>query len=146
VPTDSADHRLMIEVHDYDPYDFTLNSSDTIWQWGSIATSAANTETWANESYVDAEFAKMKSRFIDGLGMAVVLGEYAAQSRLSVDSAQTYRTYWDKYLTQSAKAHGVVPIYWDAGATGDHTTGLFNRSTGAQVYPSVISTLVNAAK
>ena len=146
VPTDSADKRLMVEVHDYDPYDFTLASSDAIWQWGSIATNAAATETWANEAYIDAEFAKLKSRFVDGLGMPVVLGEYAAQSRLSVDSAQTYRTYWDKYLAHSAKTHGAVPIYWDAGATGNHTTGLFNRAAGVQVYPAVVSTIVNAAK
>ena len=146
VPSDSVAKRLMVEVHFYDPYDFTLNSSDTIWQWGSIATSAANTETWANESYVDAEFGKMKSRFVDGLGMPVILGEFAAQSRLSVDSAQTYRTYWDKYIAHSAKTHGAVPIYWDAGATGDHSSGLFNRTTGTQVYPTVISTIVNAAK
>jgi endoglucanase len=146
VPTDTATKRLMVEVHFYDPYDFTLNSSDTIWQWGSIATSAANTETWANESYVDSEFQSMKSHFVDGLGIPVILGEFAAQSRLSVDSAQTYRTYWDKYIAHSAWTHGAVPIYWDAGATGDHTTGLFNRSTAAQVYPTVISTIVNAAK
>ena len=146
VPTDSATNRLMVEVHYYDPYDFTLASSDAIWQWGSIATSAANTETWANESYVDAEFAKMKSRFVDGLGIPVLLGEFAAQSRLAVDSAQTYRTYWDQTIAHSAWTHGAVPIYWDAGATGDHSTGLFNRAAAVQVYPKVVSVIVNAAK
>lgn len=146
VPTDSATSRLMVEVHYYDPYDFTLSSSDTIWQWGSIATSAANTETWVNESYVDGQFGKLKSRFVDGLGIPLILGEFAAQSRLSVDSSQTYRTYWDKYIAHSAWSHGVVPIYWDAGATGDHSTGLFNRAAAVQTYPKVISTIVNAAK
>jgi len=146
VPTDSASNRLMVEVHDYDPYDFTLSSSDTIWQWGNIATSAANTETWANESYVDGQFASLKSRFVDGLGIPIVLGEYAAQARLSVDNAQTYRTYWDKYITHSAWTHGAVPIYWDAGATGDHSSGLFNRAAAVQVYPNLVSTIVNAAR
>jgi endoglucanase len=146
VPTDTAANRLMVEVHFYDPYDFTLNSADTIWQWGSIATSAANTETWANESYVDAQFGKMKSRFVDGLGIPVILGEFAAQSRLAVDSSQTYRTYWDQYIAHSAWTHGAVPIYWDAGATGDHSSGVFNRAAAVQVYPKVISALVGAAK
>jgi endoglucanase len=147
VPTDSAANRLMVEVHYYDPYNFTLNtSSDTIWQWGSIATSAANTETWANEGYADAQFGKMKSRFVDGLGMPVLLGEYSAVSRLNVDSAQKYRSYWDQYITRAAFTRGAVPVYWDAGYTGDHSSGLFNRSTAAQVYPSLISTIVNAAK
>jgi len=147
VPNDSATKRLMVEVHHYDPYNFTLNTdNDTIWQWGSIASNAANTETWANESYTDAQFQKMKSRFIDGLGMPVLLGEYSAIARLNVDSAQKYRTYWDQYITKAAYSRGVVPVYWDAGATGNHSSGLFNRSTGAQAYPSLITTIINAAK
>ena len=145
VPTDSAANRLMVEVHYYDPYNFTLNtSSDTIWQWGSIATSAANTETWANEGYADAQFGKMKSRFVDGLGMPVLLGEYSAVSRLNVDSAQKYRTYWDQYITRAARTRGIVPVYWDDGYSSDHAMGLFNRSTGAQYYPNLVSTIINA--
>jgi endoglucanase len=146
VPSDSAANRLTVEVHYYDPYDFTLNTgNDTIWQWGSIATSAANTETWANEGYVDAQFNKMNQRFVTGLGMPVLMGEYAAIARLSVDSAQKYRTYWDQYITQSAHARGIVPVYWDAGFTGEHSTGLFNRSSATQAYPSLISTIVAAS-
>ncbi|MEK8033841.1 glycoside hydrolase family 5 protein [Ideonella sp. DXS29W] len=147
VPTDSATKKLMVEVHYYDPYNFTLNdSNDTIWQWGSIATSAGNTETWANESYVDAQMNKMKTRFIDGLGMGVLMGEYGAISRLSVDSSQRYRTYWDQTITRSAFTRRIVPVYWDNGYTGDHTMGLFNRTTGAQVHAGVVSAIVNAAK
>lgn len=147
VPSDSATKKLMVEMHYYDPYNFTLNeSSDTIWQWGSIATSAGNTETWANESWVDTQMGRMKTRFIDGLGMGVLMGEYGAISRTSVDSAQKYRTYWDQYITRAAYTRGIVPVYWDNGYTGNHTMGLFNRSTGAQVHSGVISTIVNAAK
>jgi len=145
VPNDSIASRLMVEVHYYDPYNFTLNTgNDTIWQWGNIATSAPNTETWANESYVDAQFNKMKQRFIDGLGMPVLMGEYAAVARLNVDSSQRYRTYWDQYITASARQRGIVPVYWDNGYLGDHNMGLFNRSTATQGYPSLISTIVNA--
>jgi len=144
VPSDTVAKRLMMEVHYYDPYNFTLNTSSSIWQWGSIATSAANTETWANESYVDAQFQKMKTRFVDQ-GVAVIVGEYSALSRTQ-DTAGTYRTYWDKYIAHSAFTHGLVPIYWDAGATGTNSSGLFTRSTGVQAYPTVISTIINAVK
>jgi endoglucanase len=37
-------------------------------------------------------------------------------------------------------------MYWDNGYTVNHQMGLFNRSTGAQVYSDVIQTIVNAAK
>lgn len=146
VPTDSASKRLMMEVHYYDPYNFTLNeSSNTIWQWGANATIPSATETWANESYVDAQFQKMKTKFVDQ-GVAVVMGEFGAISRTDVSGAETYRTAWDQYITHSAYTHGMVPVYWDNGATANHAMGLFNRNTGAQVYPSLIGTIVGAAK
>jgi len=145
VPTDSAANRLMLEVHYYDPYDFTINTgNDNIWQWGSIATSPNNTETWANESYVNAQFDTLNQRFIAGMNMPVLIGEYASVARLSVDPSQRYRTYWDQYVTSAARQRGLVPVYWDDGYSGNHTMGLFNRSNGAQYYPSLTSTIVNA--
>jgi len=146
VPSDSATRRLMVEIHYYDPFNFTLNDTSSIWQWGAIATDASATETWANESWADTQFQKMKSRFIDGLGMPVLMGEYGAISRTDLDSTQKYRTYWDQYITRSAFQHGLVPVYWDNGYTGNHTMGLFDRTSGAQAHPQLISTIVNAAK
>src|SRR5687768_9567499 len=75
LPNDSASGRLMMEVHYYDPYNFALNENSQIWQWGSIATHPAATETWANESWVDAQFQKMRARFVDQ-GVPVIVGEY----------------------------------------------------------------------
>ena len=145
MPADTAANRLTVEVHYYDPYNFTLNASSNIWQWGAGATDPAATETWANESYADAQFQKMKSRFIDN-GVAVILGEYAAMSRTNISGAEAYRQAWDQYITRAAFSRGVVPMYWDAGSTANNGSGLFNRATGQQVYPAIISVLINAAK
>jgi endoglucanase len=143
MPTDTAFRRLMVEVHYYDPYDFTLNTNSSIWQWGVLATNPANTETWANESYVDNQFQKMKSYFIDR-GIPVILGEYAASLRTEYDTSQKYRNYWDQYITMSARRHGLVPVYWDNGSLTNHQSGLFARSTGAKGYPITIDLIVNA--
>ena len=43
LPTDTATKRLMMEVHFYDPYDFTINSQSSIWQWGAAATDPSTT-------------------------------------------------------------------------------------------------------
>ena len=145
MPSDSASNRLMMEVHYYDPYNFTLNEGSSIWQWGAIAIDAAATETWADESHVDAQFQKMKSRFIDQ-GIPVIVGEFGAISRTDLDSTQRYRAYWDQYITKAAYSRGLVPIYWDNGPTGNHAMGLFDRSTGAQIQANLISTIVNAAR
>jgi len=141
VPADTVPNRLMMEVHYYDPYNFTINEKSHIWQWGSIATDPAATETWANEAYVDAQFEKMKTHFIDK-GVAVILGEYSAMTRAEYAGHERYRVYWDLTITKSAYKHGLVPVYWDAGATGNHAAGLFDRRTGAQPYPYLVDGIV----
>jgi endoglucanase len=145
LPADSATGRLFMEVHYYDPFNFTINEKSSTWQWGSIATDPAATETWANEPHVDKQFRKMKVAFVDK-GVPVLLGEYAAMLRTERDPAGTYRKHWNQVVTKSAIQHGLVPVYWDNGYTTNHQMGLFNRATGAQGYPSLISTIVNAGK
>ncbi len=138
LPTDAAPNALIMEVHYYDPYDFTLNNSSNIWQWGSIAKDSTATETWANESYVDAEFQKLNDTFVSK-GVPVIMGEYGAYNKSAYPGMSTYTQYWDKYVTHSAVQHGVVPIYWDTG-------GLIDRNTGAQLDPTTISTIIKAAQ
>lgn len=141
MPADTIANRLMMEVHYYDPYNFTINEKSKIWQWGAIATDPKATETWANEAYADAQFEKMKTHFIDK-GVAVILGEYSAMTRGEYEGHERYRVYWDAYITKSAYKHGLVPMYWDAGLTGNHASGLFDRKTGAQPYPYLVDAIV----
>ncbi|MEO5687824.1 MAG: glycoside hydrolase family 5 protein [Burkholderiaceae bacterium] len=146
LPTDSAVNRLMLEVHYYDPYDFTINGDGKAWQWGASATDKAATETWADEAHVDAQFAKLKSRFVDR-GVPVILGEFGAMRRAEHPGSEAFVLDWDRYVAHSAWTHGVVPIYWDAGAPSEnHSMGLFDRRTGRQVHPEVIRALVDAAR
>ncbi len=138
MPYDTANDRLMMEVHYYSPYNFTLNDKSTIWQWGKNATDPSATETWANEAYVDAEFQKMKATFIDK-GVPVILGEYAAGMKSKYPGMDSFRRDWDMYVTKSAFAHGLIPFYWDAGS-------LFNRRTGVQQDGAVIKLITEAAR
>jgi len=138
LPADTASGRLMMEVHYYDPYDFTINSSSSIWQWGATATDPSATETWANEAYADGQFQKMKTNFIDK-GVPVILGEYGAYDKAAYPGMDTYRLKWDQYITHAAFSHGVVPIYWDTG-------GLIDRSTGTPVDTAAITALIDAAQ
>lgn len=143
IPTDTTSNRLMMEVHYYDPYNFTLNTSSNITQWGSIATNPSATETWANESYTDAQFQKMKVNFVDK-GIGVILGEYGVVSRTNVADHETYRNYWNQYITKSAYTRGLVPVYWDNGFGGNGGMALFDRASGAQLYPNLIQAIVKA--
>jgi endoglucanase len=138
VPKDTVPNRLFMEVHYYDPYNFTLNGKSAIWQWGRMATDPAATEAWAQEPWADSQFRKMKERFIDK-GVGVIVGEYGAYVKPTYPEMAAQRRYWAQYVTRSIVQHGGVPMWWDTGE-------LIDRNTGAQKLPDVVSTIVDAAK
>ena len=145
IPLDTVANRLMMEVHYYDPYNFTLNENSSITQWGAIATDPNATETWANESWVDAQFQRMKTNFVDQ-GIGVILGEYGVISRPNLANHEIYRTYWNEYITESAVNHGLVPVYWDNGYAGNAGMAIFDRNNGNQLYPNIIDAIVSAVE
>jgi endoglucanase len=138
VPKDSVPNRLFMEVHYYDPYNFTLNGDSKVWQWGSIATEASATETWANEPWADSQFQKMKTAFVDK-GVGVIVGEYGAYAKPQYPGTAPFRRHWAQYVTRSMVQHGLVPMWWDTGE-------LIDRVTGAQKLPAMVRTIVDAAQ
>jgi endoglucanase len=140
-------NRLMAEIHFYDPFDFTLDASSSKYLWGAAYAGNEHTSDWAQESWVDEAFGLMKTKFIDN-GIPVILGEYAAMLRSSLASGLAdhlaSRNHYLNYVTQSAKDHGLIPVYWDAGYTGNNGSGLFNRTTGAVVHNDALNAIVSA--
>ncbi|SFA99166.1 cellulase family glycosylhydrolase [Algoriphagus aquimarinus] len=144
MPTDDTERRLMVEVHYYDPYEFSLKEDEVITQWGEHATDPSKTASWGGESYADGQFQQVKTKFVDN-GIPVLLGEYAATDKKAEDN-DTYRKYYLKHLSKSAKEHGLVPFYWDNGFGGDYGSALFNRSSGVQLYPDLIEAIISAGQ
>jgi len=150
MPNDaSVSNRLMAEVHFYDPYDFALDTSaNSKYLWGADYTGNANESTWGQEAWVDQAFGMMKTKFVDN-GIPVILGEYAAILRSALPNGLAdhikARNHYLNYVTKTAKANGMIPFYWDAGATGNNSTGLFDRSTGQVVYSDAVDAIVSGA-
>jgi endoglucanase len=146
MPLDVNQKKLMVEVHYYEPYDFTLNGNSTITQWGKTATDPSKTEKGGDQSYADEKFGEMKTKFVDN-GYPVILGEYGAIARLNLGSSAAnaehagYREYYIRYITRSAINNGLIPFYWDNGFTGDKGMGLFDRASGAVAYPEIINAI-----
>lgn len=147
IPTDPTPNRMMIEVHYYDPYNFTINENNvTITQWGKNATDPKKVETWANEEFADKQFQKMKTNYVDK-GYGVIIGEYGILARLTLGSVKLndeyamYRKYYLEYITKSILSHSLVPFYWDNGYTGDKAMGLFERARGKRAYPDIIKVI-----
>lgn len=143
LPEDTVENRMLMEVHYYDPYEFTLDvSNDTKWQWGAIATDPAATPDSGGEEWLDTQFQRMHDTFVSQ-GVGVILGEYGASYRKDVEGAEVYRAYYYEKTTQAALQYGLVPIIWDNGSPSNHQMGLFNRTDGSAYFPELIDALTN---
>jgi len=143
LPEDTVQNRMLMEVHYYDPYQFTLvTDNDNAWQWGAIATDPSATAGWGDEAWLNTQFQKMYDHFVSQ-GIGVILGEYGASYRGEVSGAETYREYYYQKTTESALMHGLVPVVWDNGYPDNHQMGLFNRSNGAEYFPNLINAITD---
>ncbi|MGB8357886.1 MAG: glycoside hydrolase family 5 protein [Bacteroidales bacterium] len=150
MPADPSKDRLMAEVHYYDPYDFSLQTSPGYKTgWGEIP-GFTDRSSWGQESWVDTAFGYMKTTFVDK-GIPVILGEYGAIYRSSLTGGMLTNhvaslNYYLNYVTSKAMQNGMVPFYWDNGATGDNGFALFDRANGTRLRKDAISAIISAGK
>lgn len=151
---DSATDRLMIEVHFYDPYQFTDMSEDKDWgkyylYWGKNNTNGSEADRTAdakyNEDYVEAQMKKMKTNFFDK-GYPVLIGEFGANQRLAIGKDAVHdasvKDYYKAVVT-SAINNGCVPMAWDTNGNYPSMT-IFNRA-GASVSNANMLESIKAA-
>lgn len=148
IPEDSlceADgKRIMISVHYYDPYNFTLdeNMSSAKTQWGKYAVE--NFDNWGQEDYVDSTFKKLNDTFVSQ-GYPVVIGEMGVENKSHIsDTFGEFRRYWTEYVVKAAKDNGCVPVYWDNGWNGDKGFGIIDRSSCEVTQPDLIEAMMRA--
>ncbi len=151
---DATADRLMAEVHYYDPWEFAGLEANADWGtvktlWGSDYAQYGVISSWGQESWVLEQFQKMKTSFVDE-GYPVILGEYGAIRRslltgTALEHHLDSRAYYFRYITQQAKNFGMVPFYWDNGATGNLGFGLFNRDDGSVFDRQALDSLLAGA-
>lgn len=154
LPNDPVADRTLVEIHNYDPSDYTLMETDNQWganspvklYWGSkfhVEGSNRNC-TWGEETHIDAQYKKMQDAYVSK-GIPVIVGEYSSSIRrqadfpeLIVDTYKQSRAYWNEYMTMSAKNHGCVPFYWETG-------GDINRLNGNAINQYAIDGIMKGA-
>lgn len=154
MPNDVLADKLMLEVHCYDPSNFTIMGKDNEWGnndvvryfWGKDYHSGTNRDCdWGEESHISAQMKKLKDNFVDK-GVPVIMGEFGCGRRTSfvetIDEAlhRASRCYYHKYMVQAAKDNGVVPFLWDT------PNGLYNRQTGTVIDPDNLKALQEGAE
>lgn len=158
MPVDTVANRMMLEVHFYTPYQFTLMTADESWgnqfyYWGAgyhSTTDPDHNANWGEESDLVDLFDLMKTKFVDQ-GIPVVLGEYGAIRRtddLTGDNQALHlasRAYFNDYVTELANATGLLPFYWDNGYASNHQFGIFDRSSYTVTDQPVLDAVTQVA-
>jgi endoglucanase len=144
IPQDTAQDKLIVKFHYYDPSEFSIESRRASWG------------TEEERQKVDTDFAPFKTQYIDK-NIPVVIGEAGAVLQLhpndqarEAQARQNRYNYTQHVFTVAAK-YGLVPIYWDNGLTtgNGEKFGLFDRRTGrpnSTVSEALITMMINAVK
>lgn len=135
---DSAENALMVEVHYYDPPQFSgvWENGNPYYFWGTenLVSGSANNSS-SNEEYMLSQFQKMKTKFFDN-GYPVLLGEFGANWRnigTNQDEHNASIKLFHQLAVQYGMRCGMVPMVWDinvasqGGSTGVMT--IINRSS-----------------
>lgn len=153
LPEDKVADRMMLEVHCYDPSDFTILQNDGEWGanskvryfWGQDYHTGTDRDcTWGEENHIDTQMQKLKANFVDK-GIPVIIGEFGCGRRRSfvatIDEAKhrASRCYYHSYIVKSAKTNGAVPFLWDT------PNEMFNRQTGAVIDPDNLAAIQQGA-
>ncbi len=124
LPKDPA-NRLMVAVHCYEPYLYTLEDKYSDWGHTSKASEMKN-----GEKQLVAELDKITNKWISK-GIPAYIGEFGCVRR-STERAEAFRKYYLEYLVKAAADRNIPVIYWDNGVfgSGRECSGLFNRTSG----------------
>lgn len=142
MPEDTATDRLMLSVHCYDPYTYTLEAQYS--EWGHTASSSKKFPG-DNERDLKNVFEKVYKNFVSK-GIPVYMGEFGCVNRATARD-QAFQQYYLRYYAKLAKTYGVPSIIWDNGADGagrerhafiDHATGEFCSSEAKAAITALI--------
>ncbi len=147
MPEDKYKGRLMVSVHCYDPYDYTLPATKS--EWGHTASSA-NKVAGDNEADLERVFKKLHDHFFSR-DTPVYLGEFGCVNRATARE-QAFQQYYLRYYAKLSRIYGIPSILWDNGAKGygnekhafiDHGTGEFCSSEAKAAVRALISSYMD---
>ncbi len=139
LPKDSAEGRLMVGFHCYDPYNYCLAKGNT--QWGHTRT-VDKTVKELDESALISLLEPYYTKFVSK-GIPVYVGEFGCVNRSNAKEQQ-FQKYYLEYFAKAAATYGMSAFIWDNGCvnTTGENFGYVNHGTGAYIGQG--STLVPA--
>ncbi len=129
LPQDTVEGHLIAQVHCYYPNTFTMNAINVgniqfVNHWGTDGEKHA----------LESKFINTKTRFIDELGIPVLIGEFGVVNRPS----EAERIEYIDFYVKTAKKYGIGLIVFDDG--GDFA--IFDRNNLSWPYEGIIDALL----
>ena len=160
MPDDPVPGRQILSIHYYDPESFSLRGSSATWKDLTVPVP----EQIPAEEGIAFTFAEFKEKFVNR-NIPVIIGEAGpilARSSATIwpggtvveidtELAHQNRLSYIAYMYGTAKANGIVPVYWDNGKfdRGGDGFGLFDRNTGlpgSDESDACIKAMIDAVK
>ena len=140
MPQDETPNAMMLEVHFYGPYNFTMMTKDESWgnqayYWGSgnHVSGSKHNVTWGEEADMQSQLRQMRNKYTSK-GIPVIMGEFGALWRTMPQGenqekhdASIYSWYYT--LCRYAVHNGVVPFVWDTNNCQRPSMDILNRKT-----------------
>lgn len=137
IPNDSANDKLILSIHAYQPYSFAMQDP------GETKFTAAH------KAMIDDFMGRLNTKFVQGKGMPVIIGEYGATNKNNLAD----RVAWFSYYVGKAKSYGMVTVLWDNGnylvpSTGKFSElyGFYNRLKLSWYEPTIHDAIIDASK
>lgn len=120
-------NRLILSVHLYSPYDFTLNMS-------MKGTGSFDHENPMDTEEIDKIFEDLNQFFVSK-GVPVIITEFSAVDKKN----EQQRAAWARYVRKKAKGLGIACCWWDAGPGEEEGKPfpLYNRHTRKWLFPDL---------
>ena len=145
IPEDyTTANRLLVGVHDYDPYNYTLANPLTE-QWGHTADRSRRCSD-SDEANVTTVFDNLVEAYLSK-GMPVYIGEMGCSFHPGDDFK--YQKYYIEYFCKAAADRKLPMFVWDNGAAGEGPEhhGYLNHGDGGYMSDrakEIIDTMVKA--
>lgn len=144
LPKDSANGRLAVTFHCYDPYHYCLAPQDIPYgrsKWGHTSGSQTDERDFVILYY------KLKTKFIDN-NIPLYAGETGCVNRGNAIE-RAFQQYYLEFTWKTAKEYGIAPFLWDNGIAGfgNETHGFVHHGTGEYVsYKAADGTTFSSAE
>jgi endoglucanase len=122
------DPNLVISLHTYYPTNFGL--STTPYAWGSSSDYTAMRDSIAQQIRVWLPT------------QLVFIGEWGSMQAQATPNRAAHALAY----AQDTTTAGLVPLWWDNGGSGTSSFSLFDRTTGAQTYDTIVSGIMTGVK